>query len=73
MIEPRRRVDLAALAAHLAEKIDDPASRALRRNRRNGHSADCPNWRRPVDLCGVCRAEVNGRTTEGAGDEPDDR
>lgn len=61
----RRRVDLDALAAHLAEKIDDPATVALRRRRRNGHSADCPHWGRPVDSCGVCKAEINGRSTDG--------
>ena len=70
--EPMRRrgVDLAALAAHIAEKA---ATAAPARRRRNGHSADCPHWGRPVDACGVCRSEVVGALRDGDGDEPDDR
>jgi hypothetical protein len=66
----RRGVDVASLVAHLAEKA---TAAAPARRRRNGHSADCPHWGRPVDSCGVCRAEVIGARTEGDGDEPDDR
>jgi hypothetical protein len=69
--EPMRRhgVDLVALAARIAEKA---AAAGPARRRHNGHSADCPHWKRPVDSCGVCRAEVIGRS-DGDGDEPDDR
>lgn len=67
----RRSVDLAALVAHLAAKVTDGTALPARR-RRNGHSPDCPHWGRPVDTCGVCRAEVIGRS-DGDGDEPDDR
>ena len=69
--EPMRRrgVDLAALAAHLAEKA---ATAAPHRRRRNGHSPDCPHWARSVDTCGVCRSEIVG-SRGGDGDEPDDR
>lgn len=53
------------LAERLAAILADWGSHGPPRRPRNGHTANCPNWLKPVrwgKRCGLCWAEGNGAT-----------